>query len=739
VPDKYYLYETLLPAQVLELLYQFAQQHPQHIDMLRVMTAYEDIDSSYITLILDDRHLKPYGEARRQLSQVFHKLYNRREDNHARLPYDSNTLLPLLSFLPRLILSRFHSELEVEANEDALLSDSLARVRDDELLLLAIDKNNERIAEIYDSLHYGAPATAVRMALTRKTGAATRPTNYSLFYIKSDERRVSGFDSGLSSGYFSDCEILKCYNVSKNGRDYLFFVPPTLFPVGEQATLFAQFLMVAPRLFDAQTPLVDPMAVFAIRQLEDDSFELLYLAGIVFSSKPEIEVRPPVVDVAYTGLENSAEKLASLRELLDDRVRDSGYRLHLRPSYYNDPSENERDILVQQLQEIAIQLIELNILAIPRPRLYRFTQDQLPALADVLRVYLPDNLPQTRDYLAQSARNPLLGDLLRDNENSPRIRYLFHANTDRDQAGVHFILADATVTLNDMDPMAWWDADIQQPPMEFWLDPLWALYYRDAPQKSLVFVPHGTRMHPVFHSWGVETMDDYLKKVFKVPLDSVPDRPIYVFDGKIGEDEDLYVDVLDFDKFVPITSPDVLSGLNKNLVVLHHMEDTQLLIERMATALTRKRLEEEVMAAAANVNAAYDERTKEVADDFETDTASLLTYLSTQYEKVIKESHDFAEKAKGLNQKILQLEQDHRGMERATAETQGMLDFTSEQLDELEEDVEIKRSAVDDAIKRSDDLQEKLRQDTQLAVDTLKNTRDNLNNLIRRLQSKGRR
>jgi hypothetical protein len=711
------------------LLTQFARRYPQHVDVLRKMTAYEGTTSGYVTLVPDRQNLSRHRGASSHLQSVAKEFSGIQIKAGSKLPDPEKQPVLLLDLLPNLIVTQFRSNEQKTDSKNA---------REDELLMLAVGVKTERVAEIYRTLHDFARPTFVRMAFTRSTGSPSQ--EYSLFYIKDSDDRGSGFDSAWISDLFPDCIRLKAYSVMDDDREYVFFLPDTLSPVNEVAVLLAQFLLAAPRLFTVEKPQPDPTAVFAIHTKSEDKWELLYLADLDF--KTDVVIRPPVAGVEYVGLADSAERLKGLRALLDDddQARDSGYRLHLRPSHYVNPQDNEREILLQQVAEIALQLIELDVQTFPQPRLYRFSQSQLPALADMLRVYLPDNLPAARNFLADSVQNPLLADMLRDTEHSPRIRYLFHANTDRDQAGVHYLLVDADIIMNNMDPMAWWRPGIGERPMHFWVDPLWAFYYRETQQKSLVFVPHGTRMHPIFHSWGVDSMHKYLQDVFRTQVDDLPEHPIYVFDGELGEGEDLYVEVLDLDKFAPITSPDVLSGLNKNLVILHHMPDTARLIEKMATACARQRLEGEVTETAATVHAKFEKQTKEVAKQFETDTASLLMFLAKSYDDLVKESKTFGEKAKKLNDEIRHLYNLHGLMRDGTIPTtRQTLSDTAAQRDQMELEIERKKGTVEQSIQRSDALQEKLRDAAEDAVAALLSTREHLDDLIRRLQSYGRR
>lgn len=190
-----------------------------------------------------------------------------------------------------------------------------------------------------------------------------------------------------------------------------------------------------------------------------------------------------------------------------------------------------------------------------------------------------------------------------------RIRYGFQGERRDDdptrEAGVHYLLFDP-VQARIIDDLLDLRLHAGSEPI-FWQDPYWTGYYQEH-NRSMVFVPEGSALFPLLHSWDVDDMDAYLREAVghwfpehgAVEALAGMEHPIYVFDRVEGVDDELALTVLDADAMVPMSTR--LGWLSDNLLLVEQIGVVPL-VEHMAGDVQRRALAERL---AADADAAED-------------------------------------------------------------------------------------------------------------------------------------
>lgn len=216
-----------------------------------------------------------------------------------------------------------------------------------------------------------------------------------------------------------------------------------------------------------------------------------------------------------------------------------------------------------------------------RPTLLRFSHDQLPELARLLRElplkYLHDNWIQYACFTPTVASPTSPEDASPINELS--YHYLYFESGWNELADLNPLLryashCELTGTRTAGRPET----------MRFWLDPFWARPYHTGENRCLVFVPEEKALFPTLHGWDAAEMEDYLLEVLNDFIspeqrahfgmrDDGRQRPLFVFDGPFGSDDDrISITLLDFDEFKPFRQR--LDWVNDHLDILEALDST---------------------------------------------------------------------------------------------------------------------------------------------------------------------
>lgn len=279
---------------------------------------------------------------------------------------------------------------------------------------------------------------------------------------------------------------------------------------------------------------------------------------------------------------------AALRALQDKLLAPRfpiGYQVAVEPVPAWIGGESDLEQLTERISELQAEVRQIQGLAAPQRRLLRFSDDQLPALADGLR------------------RMPAA---MRD---SPDLTFATAHATGR--AGpAHFVLYDpAVVSFDGRLPEHYWRAQTEDRPIGFWLDPGAALALMTDPEAPLVFVPDRHRLVPGFDSFGAgigATLRLVLGRLFADAAEITEDparQAAFVFAPSPEASFELEVEVLAADMFRPVKLQ--LKWINDHLLlrspVVVRPEDVSTLAEELYAGSLARKLQAEAEAAKAGL------------------------------------------------------------------------------------------------------------------------------------------
>ncbi|NJN15467.1 MAG: hypothetical protein HC822_03820 [Oscillochloris sp.] len=281
--------------------------------------------------------------------------------------------------------------------------------------------------------------------------------------------------------------------------------------------------------------------------------DLFFLRNLTFADQSQLApAAPPPSAVYIWHLQDSPQALQQLREAIDTAGKAQGvrvgYHLRLRSTRYVAEPHRDRERLLEQKELIEQKLEYLDSTELPRLKLLRFSDRQLPAMADYIRSFP-----------------------MRVIADEQAIRYAFQSIAP-DGSGVHFLLVDPSRAPQiEVDPLPRWER-AGDPTIRFWLDPFWARFYLGE-GITQIYVPEGHYMTPTMHAASKRELDAYMRAVmqqwcrpeFGTP--AIPDQPLYLFEPHPSEPNYLVIAVLDQTQFLPLGSR--LDWLNKHLQVRH--------------------------------------------------------------------------------------------------------------------------------------------------------------------------
>ncbi len=509
------------------------------------------------------------------------------------------------------------------------MSGDVAPIKEGEFLLIAPGMKPKRAEQLFKNLNLHATALSVSASKERF-----------LFHVRDDQRRFSSFQSLLAGGSMDDCLVLCAFQCG----DRVVFLPRDIRPDARDLGYFCRFIKAAPNLFGIRAMKEGTERFVAVTRSGGEKtteLEFLNLTGLkFFKDFLMVPRKDKGVRFRHLNLRADQERIRQLWLEIRKAAPSIGYRLELRPTRYMDSSELDRLRLERQRAEIACKLAYLESTTRARPILLRFTQKQLPALADVLRAF-PMRIIQ-----------------------DGRLQYAFQAS-EREPAGLHFLLIDPNKALmEELDPLFLWD-ELDNRPMRFRLDPFWARHYHGPAVRSLVFVPEGTALFPPMHDWKPADMDDYLRQVMeqwfrgRVGAGEIPEKPIYLFDGELDPEAELNISVLDRKGFQPLRMR--LGWINDNLTVSHAL-GIERFIEEMAGNLNRQRLADALGRDADIVMDAFREEAVKVSTDM-AGTINLMTRsLTDELERMVESTHEMAGRVRNLGRELREWEKVEEGM-----------------------------------------------------------------------------
>lgn len=588
----------------------------------------------------------------------------------------------------------------------------------------------ERVGEIADDLQRYATACHI---------AATASSYY--FFVHGDPRRNSALQAAEAGRFFSDLRRLDTHSVTVQQRSFQLFCPPTLDLGYHAAQAFCTFALTASSLWEQADHTIADGPLVAIERGADGQLRVHYLGRLRWLHDTDLSPETMRVESAeIVSLQNSTKAMRKLRDVIktvDERI---GYRLELRRTRYRDPSETQRQQLELRRIEIDNQLAYIDSLLKKRPRLLRFTQQQLPALADLLRSL---DVRLLRDgslrYGFQASR--------------PR-RAEIDAGADFYPEGVHYLLVGPQVSQSQISRLSWWDRD-QNQPMSYWLDPFWARYYHRHENDCLIFTPEKTLLYPLMHSWSdtqfdeeiarfarqqTTKMDAYMRELLSDEFTgargsfSIPAQPIYVFSGETGPDSILSLWVLDEAEFVPLITK--LGWLNDNLALLDP-EEVADFIGDMADETKQADLKQRLTLRAKSAEKELVTTTRSVGETFNQMLSGLPRTLTETFDNLISEAQNLTADAHALNERLTEMRHLYVAMEKSTTDTEHRIEDTDRRINEqLEQHYRFWTQRVEKSIKRAERTRTSLESQLETAIGAIEQARARMNQRLERLNGR---
>jgi hypothetical protein len=574
--------------------------------------------------------------------------------------------------------------------------------------------DEERAEELFKNLSFHATTTRVTSVNTM-LGTGTRTNRY-LFHLVDDPGRKSSFRGAAASGVLQDCALLKGFD----SEGTMTFLPPESTPGEQMLKYFCRLVERAPRLFSSREREETNLTAAVVQWLRDknndeagdDVLEFIYMGGLRFFGEELFTARKVKhATFEYLDLETSRDNLDKLAERVQEAEPFVGYRLELRTTDHIDKNTIER--LNQQKARIDYHLAYLQSVSKPRPLLLRFTQQQLPALAAEIRSF------------------PIHAIL----EGS--IKYGFQA-TQREPAGFHFLFIDPAETARlELDPYPLW-RDLGAEHMRFRLDPYWAGHYFDGwgIGEAMVFVREGSTIYPPLHSWEPRSMDTYLRETmthwFQSELKqvTVPERPIYIFDGEPVPKAAISISLLDRDRMEPLHTR--LGWLNDNLVI-HRAIEKEGLISQMAKDISWQETAEKIKQDMEISRQEFEETSVAAAQYMANTTAEMTGILTSEINRVVRDTFRLAEKIKRTDERLLEWTEICSDMEEMLQEVRQQWQHTTKQKGEahnefwkIQQDIERELTFADG---RRKEMQERLEEEIKKMQITNRQLRRRLRNI----------
>lgn len=544
--------------------------------------------------------------------------------------------------------------------DNTLPSDTLS-LRDGVLWLLTLPAQDEEPAPVFvgeylvalgddatraEQLLRMIAATATQVAVTAWSGDQAQ--GY-LFHVLADPDRDEAFTTLVEPQ--ARTTVLRAYEAGRyQGEHWLVFAPANQAPARHTLAGFASLHRLADGLFhppgqpEGSTLRGRKLLVAIAPRLDAPTngqppLDVFYLRHLTFSPRERFApaVRPPS-PVRVWSLQNSAAALDHLRQAIDAAGKAQGlrvgYHLRLRSTRFVAEPHRDRDRLLEQKELIEQKLEYLDSTELPRPKLLRFSEQQLPVLADYIRSY---PMRVLADQIA--------------------VRYAFQS-TRPDGTGFHFLLIDPSRAPQiEVDPLPRWER-FGDPTIRFWLDPFWARFYLGEGE-TLVYVPEGHYLTPTMHATTKRELDDYMRAVIgqwcrpEEGVPPIPAKPLYLFEPHATEVNHLEIVVLDHAQFLPLGRR--LDWLNKHLHVRHTREKGHLILDRISDVLSEDELLSQLDATKAERAQRLKATITEGAEQVAQSTQQLAQLLTDDLQAILKLSQDTLQSLGEAKERLNQL------------------------------------------------------------------------------------
>jgi hypothetical protein len=482
-----------------------------------------------------------------------------------------------------------------------------------EWLVVASGLDQEQAARLAEDLRFHA--TAMHLAPTRERSG----NQLFLFHLCADTRRKSSFHSFVTGGGLQGGELLAAFDC----QGQLIFLPAEHAPSRRALAAFRRVVTGTPRLLGVRQLEPDAsgrLLAIALRKIEGRlRANLLLLSQVAFVD--QMKAAPPAapyIDLDVQALQADEPALEALRRAVAGSEPRVGYRLELRHTTRSQGSDRELRRLSERIADLQHRLSYARSLQRSYPVLLRFSQRQLPALADAVRCFPMQTL------------------------NQGLVSYGFQASgaTSGSAGGWHFLLYDATDARMEEPYPPWRWRELGDETRFFQLDPFWAEHCFAQGTTSMVFVPQGMTLFPTLHAWAPEEIDRHLLRTVSEWFPGCSEtfaglqQPIYVFDGAPEPDASIHLQVLDRAQLRPLVEK--IGWINDHLVLHRAVADAEQLISALAADISQHELAREMRGRARASREAFRETAQQVHRALSAEASELMTVMTEEIAEIAR-------------------------------------------------------------------------------------------------------
>ncbi|MEP2980432.1 MAG: hypothetical protein ABJO86_13155 [Lentilitoribacter sp.] len=321
------------------------------------------------------------------------------------------------------------------------------------------------------------------------------------------------------------------------------------------------------------------------------------------------------LDVEYVALKKMDNATKDLRERLELNASNIGHRISLQPIPHYIDSEEDRDEIEQQIEELSIRRDIILGEGMGDWRLLRFPANGLNAMIDYLRKFKMETL------------------------DAGVVKYAYRASGEEPR-GAHYLLYRLRdVLIAPAYPEAYWRKIVGSGTIEHRVDPLFAQFAASRKARSLVFTPKQTVLVPSF-SVTQEDVDTYLKQGFgslmgledafeEAGAESANEQPIYLFGNT--EDHRIRVEIMDGATFQPVKR--VVPFLNDNLEVARRI-DIEEFITNAADGLWRQERLSALERSSLELTEKLESQIKQIENGLAEKSRSLIDALCDEVDAI---------------------------------------------------------------------------------------------------------
>ena len=707
--DQYFYFDGLAPQEALKLISGTSAKKVKGEFFQYVRISHADFVLGLTTSVIfpdvySERGLKKAHKAQEAILDELMENYKKIKGINTQ-PVRNKSIEGTMPFLEGLVWLLLNS---TESSENAIDYET------DRYLIVAKNIARQRAWEIFDELYYNA--THIEL-----TSGKNEEDHYFLYEVLDDHARKSSFLSAVAGHFFHDCTVLKCFS----SNNYEVFLPKDIKPTEYALSVFCSIFKNIPEFFGRksiepdQSKPVRLISIIPVSDLEEsDTFkcELLNLIGLHFFN--QVNFMPQMitkVDFSLYDLFQSQDNLNQLREMIDASDPPIGYQLELKKAQTIIDIDTERFRLLDKQSEIDYKLAYLDSISEPKPILLRFTQAQLPVLADILRSF-----PVT---------------ILREGT----LQYGFQSTKDH-PSGLHFILIDPSKAqmTEKLDPLLLW-LKSEDPPIRFWLDPSWGRYYHGVGNVTLVFVPEYTCLSPVMHGWDVENMDEYLKQVMKRwfhgkhGVAEIPEKPIYIFEGSPQPGKEIEISILNQENLQPLITR--LGWLNDNLTIIDDIGN-ETILEEMAADITGQSLANSIKDRSQQAIESFELVAEKTGKTIAEKLGVLSKVCTEEIDQLVTKTNSTIDEIFGLKKQLSQFISTKKDIENVHKDINKHKEDTEKNSKQLENEMDRLEKNVNSSLSKAKSKLEQIEVDIFEKTKDLKETRKRLQREIRSLSRK---